>query len=311
MAWAGPEGSVLSITEENDLFVRTDRHYTQGLKITEMFQDDYMPNFLLKFSEHTPPLGMKIEASKFGLSVGQNLYTPANIDVASYIPNDRPYAGWLYLGLILQRRGQTGADRPVLDNLELNLGLIGPEALGDEAQTTVHRLRGFHLPRGWGNQLRTEPGLQLKYARLWRHRVECGNWAGELIPHAGLSLGNVATFANLGGTVRFGYNVPNDFGPQYIDLPTVESGTESPHWGAYLFAGLDGRAMAYTAFLDGNLFESSHRIEKRVLVGDYKIGATLVLKRAEVSYTYVVRSKEFYGQSDKDGFGSVSLRYKF
>jgi hypothetical protein len=39
------QGPVLSIIEENDLFFDTDRHYTQGFKISFLHEDNYFPVF--------------------------------------------------------------------------------------------------------------------------------------------------------------------------------------------------------------------------------------------------------------------------
>src|SRR5437868_1390157 len=33
---------------------------------------------------------------KLGLSLGQNIYTPTDTDTTAALPNDRPYAAWLY-----------------------------------------------------------------------------------------------------------------------------------------------------------------------------------------------------------------------
>src|SRR2546430_7064985 len=45
-----------------------------------------------------------VEAPRFGYTVGQNIYTPRNIRSSIALTYDRPYAGWLYFGMILQRQ---------------------------------------------------------------------------------------------------------------------------------------------------------------------------------------------------------------
>ena len=82
-------------------------------------------------------------------------------------------------------------------------------------------------------------------------------------------------------------------------------------WGAYLFTGVDGRAVLHNTFLDGNLFHNSHHVNKNIFVGDFRYGAALVLRKWEVSYSYIFRSKEFHRQTDTDSFGSLTCKYKF
>jgi lipid A 3-O-deacylase len=317
---AAGQGPVLTMTEENDLFLRTDRHYTQGLKFTYMFGDDEVPDFAIGWATNLPALGYEVQHAKAGFTIGQSIFTPADTSSAALIPTDRPYAGWLYLGLILQRNGtneflgQIFGQHRSLENLETSIGVVGPWALGKEAQTWIHQLRGFDVPQGWGNQLRNEPAVQFRYTRMWDHRSPEAwePFSIDLIPHWGASLGTVYVFGNVGVTLRMGLNVPLDFGTSTIDAPTVESGEGvRPKWGVYAFVGIDGRAVGWNTFLDGNVFRDSYHVEKRNFVGDFKLGGVLVLKRAELGYTYILRSQEYASQEQRDAFGSVSLKWKF
>ena len=118
----------------------------------------------------------------------------------------------------------------------------------------MHRLRNFGLAMGWDHQLKTEPTLTVILQRTWRYG--CGHadgFAAEFLPHAGASVGNTVTFACLGGQLRAGYRLPRDFGTATIDSITPGSGGRpaDAHRGFYLFTEVEGRALAYNAFLDG------------------------------------------------------------
>ena len=102
------QSGVFTIIEENDLIVRTDRHYTQGIKLSYLQADGVVPRVAERMAEMVPSVAYKPDALKFGFQIGQSMFTPANIRTTALIPNDRPYAGWLYTGLILQRRGEIG-----------------------------------------------------------------------------------------------------------------------------------------------------------------------------------------------------------
>lgn len=209
------------------------------------------------------------------------------------------------------RRGEWAA----LDHWQLDLGIVGPQAFGEEAQNTVHRLRKFDLAMGWGNQLTTEPALAAKYERIWRKDLfkpaEPSLFALQFLPQTSLSLGNIGTYAGVGGYLRYGWRMPDDFSQHTIDSITPYSGGMEQKFGCYLFMGVEGRAVAYNTLLDGNLFHASHHVAKHPLVGDWKLGFVLTFKHCDLSYTQVIRSKEFTGQREIDAFGSLALRFKW
>ena len=84
------------------------------------------------------------------------MYTPQNLHTSALITNDRPYAGWLYGGVYLQRRDDGGGSSvPVEENFEVDFGTTGPAALADTIQTWFHRAYVPNdVPNGWHNQLR-------------------------------------------------------------------------------------------------------------------------------------------------------------
>jgi lipid A 3-O-deacylase len=311
------QGPLFLALEENDLVVRTDRHYTQGIKFAFMHEDQFLPGVFGYLWGHIPELGFQAQIGKFGYQVGQNIYTPSDISVPDPPPDDRPYAGWLYAGFMLHRRGLTAGKWLTLESFELQLGVIGPPSLAEEAQTWIHEIRDFPLPQGWSHQLHTEPGLALRYERSVRFSPEGPDPRYlDFIPHAGFSLGNVETSGRLGLTVRLGVNLPRNFGVQTISsLSTTEGGrlrlSSSPTWGFYVFTGLEGSLVGYNAFLDGNLFQSSPHVEKEVLVAEWKSGVAVVFKYVEVGFTFVERSREFTTQDRDNGYGSIWMKVPF
>ena len=201
--------------------------------------------------------------------------------------------------------------------MRIQAGIVGSGALADRTQDIVHWAARFNQPQGWQNQLHNEVGLAAKYQRAWRWSLqERHDWGADLIPHAGMSLGNVDTSLRAGATFRMGWHLPDDFGIQTIDSLGITDGGRSSSadnhtWGFYGFIGTEGKAVAYSTFLDGNLFESSLSVDKRPLVVELQSGLALVFSRAELAFMYVVRSEEFYGQESADIFGSASLKWKF
>jgi hypothetical protein len=314
--WA-PQGPVFTVVEENDIIVNTDRHYTQGLKAAFLQAEDDLPRWIRDFSDWIPRVGVARGFDRIGYQIGQSIFTPGNTQTPELLKNDRPYAGWLYTGVILQRRGLMADQWPVLENFQLDLGIIGPSALAQEAQDLVHDLRGLDRAKGWKNQLHDEFGFALKYERSWLFaRTPHGPRSFDVIPHTGFSLGNVETSFRAGVMLRLGVNLPDDFGPRTISSLTSAQGgwsatRESGRYGFYVFGDVESWTVAYTAFLDGNMFGHSHRIEKQPFVFETKGGIVFVLNRVEIAFTYVYRTPQFSGQREHDGYGSLAAKFKF
>lgn len=312
---------LFALTVENDSFsnpfsVHQDRHYTAGLKMVLFGGDDFATNLTARLNG-VADWGIQPKAADLGIVVGQNIYTPSNILVRAPIKTDRPYAGWLYAGLVYQRRGELASHLAVMENFEINLGIVGPDSLAAEAQKQIHRWWfPDDIPKGWDNQLKTEPGLVLKYARLWRYSpTTASSRYINVIPRVGFELGNVFTFATAGATLRLGYNLPPDFGVQIIDSPASINGgltRNTPSCFAYAFGGIDGRAVGHDITLDGNSFRGGPSIEKNILVGDLSWGAALqIFQHVEITYTRIIRTEQFRGQDGNDIFGSITVKGKF
>ncbi|MEO6036653.1 MAG: lipid A deacylase LpxR family protein [Verrucomicrobiota bacterium] len=312
-----------SAIEENDYLYdpnqghHQDRHYTQGMKF--FYLQGGEPWWakglgLPALSKQLPDLWLNPTSTTFGLNVGQNIYTPQNNGATNLLRTDRPYAGWLYIGAMIQRRGEVMDRIPVLETFGFDIGIIGPEAQAGRSQNEFHKFREIDGFDGWGNQLKTEPAFVFKYGRAWKLSInEASSHYFDVIPNVGANLGALLVSANAGATARLGFNLPDDFGIQTIDSPIVlaPGGSRGPV-GFYAFGQLEGRAVARNVFLDGNLYRRSFHIDKEPFVGDLIYGVALTLgKHFDLSYARVVRTKEFEGQRGYDRFGSLNLNLKW
>jgi hypothetical protein len=304
-----PERGTFNLVLENDIVSGFDRDYTNGIQFSWTSGPDRVPSWAIDAARLFPlfPETGQVRAS---FALGQSIYTPDDITLRNPPAEDRPYAGWLYgsIGLV----AETGTR---LDQLQLQVGVVGPASLAEQIQTTVHEIVGADKPRGWDTQLGNEPGVVLTYQRSWRAFVsgELLGFSFDATPHIGGALGNVFTYANTGATLRLGWNLPNDYGPPRIEpsLPGSAFFEPQDNLGCYIFAGLDGRAVARNIFLDGNTWQDSRSVEKKPLVGDAQVGFAITLGLARLAYTHVFRTREFEGQHGADKFGAVSLSLRF
>jgi lipid A 3-O-deacylase len=267
-----------------------DRWYTQGERMNTF---GALPAPARALADRLP--GFAGGERHFGISVGQEIYTPDAISRRTPISNDRPYAGWLYGSAIVVR-----SEPRVMRSLELQVGTTGQASYAANVQTWWHDLLGVRRPQGWAFQLRDEPGLVLSYQerrRPWgrlRH--------ADLVPHAGVAVGNVHDEANAGATVRLGL-LPDDFGP-WRNAPAM---TGRRGLDLYVFARAEGRAVARNLFLDGNTFRPSQHVTHLPLVGESQLGAALRWHRIGLRYTFSYTTAEFRERMDSHEYGSFAL----
>lgn len=316
-------GGTLGLYMENDLFAGTDQHYTSGFKMSwssrdlGQLSDSRYANPLLPLFDILPYINEKNYQKNLVFALGQNIYTPVDTDAYELLEDDRPYAGWLYVGV-----GVVWKDESVRNSLVLDIGVIGSWSGAEQTQRLIHDLRGFESPNGWDNQLNDEVGFTLAYERTWRfpkyERRSGFGW--EVLPHAGLAVGTVRTFANVGAEFRAGLNLPDDFGTPSIgpgattSTPVDGQMAADRAWfdlGAYLFLRVDGRAVARNIFLDGNTFSDSPSVDKYPLVADLSAGVAMNIKNTKLAYALVYRTEEFEGQDGGQLFGTVSLNWTF
>ncbi|MBL9192110.1 MAG: lipid A deacylase LpxR family protein [Opitutaceae bacterium] len=308
---------VVTLYFENDVFSGTDQDYTNGVKLSWLSADlvDWgQSGWRRDILELLPFVNREGGQKAIGFALGQNIYTPRDTRAKIPSPTDRPYAGWTYLEMAFVSK-----TKEISDTLSVQVGLIGPHSQAEDSQRIIHRWIKSAEPQGWDYQLRDEVGANLVYERRWRlyGRAVSDLLGVDLVPHVGASLGNVQTYANVGGTLRFGLNLPSDFGVQ-LARPGSLGGTPADdldprvaldrNTSLFLFGAVDGRAVARDLFLEGNTFRESRSVEKRTYVADWALGAGLIAGPWQLTYTQVWRTREFETQADGNvHFGSVSV----
>lgn len=313
------EKGVLSFVGENDsLSSGADRNYTSGVKLAYVSPSEGVPDWLRSAGGFTRALS-GAEPRFWGVALGQSIFTPENIAANPAPPTEHPYAGWLYAQIMVAAEEDTpaGVAPGYLDTYELEFGVVGPMAGGEEAQRGLHQFLGAPDPKGWDSQLENEFAFAASFERRWRAlRVFADTGAGgleaDLTPNAGVTLGTLRTEARAGLTARIGYNIDSDYGPPRV-RPSL-SGVE--HFGGgfswSVFAGVQARAVARNLFLDGNTFiDDGPSVEGNPLVGEAQLGASVSAGDWRLSYTYVMRTEEFETQTAEQDFGALALSVRF
>ncbi len=302
-----------AIWENDGAFIKpyksSDRHYTNGVKFDAAF-DRLLPQSWIDLIPGASQFDNMSEAT--GIIFGQSLFTSIDIQRKVRLPDDRPYAGWLYTGIYYQR-----SDLRKLDHFQLDVGVVGGDrSVGESMQKFIHSMVPEEVtPQGWDDQLANEVGVVVKYQRRWRFRLETESPERpmvdfDLIPEAGFMLGNVFTNANAAVTLRVGSNLPDDFGPMRLAQFRDVTGTRDGQWSAYMFGRAGGELVARNIFIEGNTFANSVGVGKRVAVGEVAFGIAGRYKELELSWAFTWRSEEFRAQDHPDAFGALSLTWR-
>lgn len=324
-------GPTVRIYFENDLFYNSDRDYTNAVQLRVISSDlqalaeaGFLPESISRLLGDVPFPGSD-GAARYNISagLGQQIYTPRDTQVKTLKKEDRPYAGYLY-GLVALHAKRFSR----LDTLELAAGIIGPSSLAEQAQNEVHRMRNIDTTKGWDHQLRDEPALMLTWSRVWRLNAEAapGGWGWDILPQVNVSAGTPFTRAGLGTELRFGWNLPPDYGSSTIrpgsgitrplkeSAPGARAHSRSDrfpdNFSLYAFVGANGYAVAWNTFLDGNLWKDSHDVDKFPLTGALSGGIAVILCDFQIMYTHVYQAAEFHGGEDHN-YGSITVGYRF
>lgn len=284
----------------------TDKFYTNGFHVGYVSGTDGVPDALQRVARAIWGGGQ----FRFGASLNQQIFTPSNTHLPYWPPGDQPYAGLLYATGTLYR------DVPDSRSMiSMSLGLVGPWALGQQAQNNFHFLIDQTKAAGWHSQLNNEPLLELTSGRTYRLDTgSIGGVATQVLPDLGVGVGNLMIYAQTGIMFRFGQGLDSDYGPARM-FPAPTGGdafrpTRPFVW--YAFAGVDGQAVARDITLNGNDFSGGPSVKLRPLVGEVEAGLTVMVYGTRLTYTQSMQSQTFEHQ--KGGphqMGSLALSVRF
>ncbi|HEY1023738.1 MAG TPA: lipid A deacylase LpxR family protein [Sphingobacteriaceae bacterium] len=174
---------------DNDAYlaVGQDRYYTNGLFITFRRATDQ--------SRIKAPVNKKIWEAE----IGQKIYNPVTGRISSINSVDRPFAGYLYVGGSLHWLYQSESSLKIT----LQLGTLGPSALGEEVQSLLHDIVGFYEIRGWEFQLKDE--MAINTSAVYDHLLGRSNsGTTDLTGTSYINIGNTFSGAGLGLLFRAG-----------------------------------------------------------------------------------------------------------
>ena len=284
---------------ENDayLFYGQDRYYTNGLFI----------NFRHALDQQK--LKGSIEKVIYEVEVGQQMYNPISGYAPNLIDHDRPFAGYLYGGgkLSLFYTKET-----VLKG-GIQLGTVGPRALGREAQELLHDIVGFYDIDGWQYQIRNELAVNLsaQYLKLLhRSGKQDLDFSLETNVNAG------TTFAGVGAGILFRTGKINQlFNSSYTNA-VISNNSKTKRLvesECYFYAKPQLHVILHDSTIEGSMFtsESPVTFEAKPLVFAQQVGFNYSSQRFTFDFGLTFKSKEVKSIAKAHQYGSISMFYRF
>lgn len=326
-------------TWENDAagVIKSDSYYTQGAQAGYAYKNSDLPAFatransflckVLRFSSSGDGRAKALSSSTVFL--GQQLFTPRDTTRLDPIADDRPYAGWAYVGgrmdLVQALELSPNSHRRWRTHtVELQVGVVGPHAAGKATQRQFHGDDNVGAS-GWDNQITNRFGAQMFYnysTRLMSFPV--GALISDALFHGSAALGNLQVYGEAGATLRLGRNmgplsqraiVPSVSNMSMEPLPVDNSGMVSAETNArrqrmresddtqkckylgaqecYVFVGATARGVAKNAFLEPALSGAGSGISTETLIYDVSFGARLRYEKFRIDYISTTRTREF------------------
>ena len=311
-AYGGEDDSHwLSITLDNDIFLGDDSGYTNGLFISgfNAYEGDYHSHrhLLLRPLLWTMPTMALVERQAEAFTFGQALSTPNDISLVEPPLDEPPYGALLFFA-----KSYVQVTDNYADLITTTIGVVGPAALGEPAQSLVHKVTGSEPPEGWDTQIGNEVVFSFARGRLWRNWVSSAGHA-DFLSSASVELGTIQTSFNGAVYLRYGRNLKRSFatpllsGSRASNPIAIENG-----WTVY--AGLSAGTRLRMILLDGNNFKDSRSVDYRKEYVGFTVGATYAW--SDSSLTFAVSDSSVLQELNNDKldqvtqFGSLTFAWR-
>jgi lipid A 3-O-deacylase len=290
------------IMSDNDLYIafNQDRYYTDG-------------NFAyFRHALKQENLNPKLEKKIIDFELGQKIYNPFWSHVPDPKMHDRPFAGYAYTnaGISFFFKNES------IFKASVQLGILGPSALGEEIQSDFHKkvLESYYTVEGWEYQVKDEIGLNfdLSYQRLFYHST---NRLLDISGSSSLLIGNTLSGANAGILVRFG-NLNPFYESSYANsrIKNKQGDNRRTPSELFLFTKPQLNFAAYDATIQGGLFRANKgpiTFGLKHWVYSQQIGLNFAWKRLSAKYIVTLKTKEVKSPAHAYHYGSGILSYCF
>ncbi len=277
----------LELKIENDKLVLVDKYYTSGFFLT--YRKDLEQDFIFKKKED--------KKLQLNITLGNETYTPTNLESTDTRDFDRPYAGWLFAKIEI---GEIRKNSALF--LGLETGITGEESLSGRLQTWAHEFFNIAVPT-WTQEIEFKFLVNLKAQYIYNKRLGKSH---ALQYRVEPSVGTKDIYLSNGVSYTFGRI--NDFN-QSSRNNIIDRSNSNEFFG---FFNLGHRYVLHNTLIQGSLDfnDSTFTTRSQPHIFQFKLGSVLKWSRNTLSLVYNFNTKET-PQSSSHSYGSLSYSRNF
>ncbi|QJD94805.1 lipid A deacylase LpxR family protein [Mucilaginibacter robiniae] len=289
----------IGIQTDNDSYLGqgSDQYYTNGIFI-----------YYRQALSINNPSATRLANRVLGIELGQKMYNPQSGSVPDKEFIDRPFAAYLYAGANLNLLYKNESNLKI----SLQTGIIGPAALGAEAQNLIHNTFGFYTLQGWHYQVKNS--FQLNFSGEYNKLLARAKW----IDVSGSTYANIGTGfigAGIGPLLRVG-----NFNALYNSVSTQSTAskvglTPLHQHEVFLYYKPMYNYIGYDATVQGNIFKHTAGDEvtgtPEHSVFSQQIGVAYSGSRWVLDAGAVIHSRDVTRMVRTHKWGTVTLLYRF
>jgi lipid A 3-O-deacylase len=291
--------SEFGFKSDNDSYLAqgSDRYYTNGLFL----------NFRSAFNQEQLKEGL--EKKIFEISAGQKMFNPYSGYAPDPTKQDRPFAGYLYLGGALS--WYTAKESVLKTSVEI--GTTGPNSLAENAQELLHKTVGFYTLDGWQYQIKNELtfNLSAQYTDLiYRSQNQATEFSFEGYANAG------TTFNGAGAGLLFRAGGLNQLFNSAYTNAVIGNHSKTKALvkrEVFFYAKPQLNVVIYDATVRGSLFNNNSPVTfgTKPIVFAQQLGFNYSSQRFTFDFGMIFKTKEIKSAAKAHQYGSITMYYRF
>lgn len=287
----------IGIISDNDLYTSSvyDKYYTNGF--------EFFYRYLSNNSNE------KIQKKITELRLGQYVYNPQTRLADDINRNDRPFAGYLFVEV---GRNLFYKNEAVLKT-NFQLGYVGPNAFGEEAQLVFHDIFGYKRVYGWQNQIKNALAMQANM--LYSKKIAVtSNQTFDFHAQTELNAGTIWNAVNVGVLGRIAIKKLLSMYDSNLHGAAVNSDPNAykDQSEFYFYVNPNLNYQIYDATIQGSMFNDNSPVTYDLVPFRFQGEAGFKYRKNHwnISYSFLYRGKEVDNRANKNYFyGSIVLGY--
>jgi len=284
---------------DNDSYLGqgSDRYYTNGLFI----------NFRRAIDQQKLKAGL--EKKTYEISAGQKMYNAYSGDAPNPNTQDRPFAGYLYIGAA---SSWFHSNERILKT-SIEIGTTGPNSLAEDGQEFLHKTVGFYELHGWEYQIKNEMAINVsaQYTKLLTRIADNAvDFSFEGYANAG------TTYDGAGAGILFRAGTLNQLFNSAYTNSIIGNNAKTKALVKrefFFYAKPQLNFVAYDATVQGSLFNNDSPVTFGVkpIVFAQQIGLNYSSQRFTIDYSVLFKTKEIKSTARAHQWGSITMYYRF